>query len=315
MQPRRVLVGFDARGRSDFAVLAALDLQRDFGTTVEVAHVVDVPPVEAMGGRPDKAEAVHVEVLARARDAALERLEGLVGDARDVSAEKLLTLLRGHPSKALIERARETGVDMIMLGPHEKHGIFDFGSTARAVLGRAGVHVWMQPGEPRPIERILVPTDLSEDSDLALGTARILAQGFGAHITLLHCYVPPALAYPVASGYGAVAAPHYLIEEERRAEQERFEHHAKAFEWSGVEHTLEFIEGSPAESILERVDRHDLIVMGSHGRTGLSAFLLGNVAYSVLRGSPIPVLATRNQSRRWVLDGAIAIDAPAPAAG
>ena len=60
-----------------------------------------------------------------------------------------------------------------------------------------------------------------------------------------------------------------------------------------MEWTSRFAEGRSVPTILESQDSIDLIVMGSHGRTGLNAAVLGNTAYSVLRKAEVPVLAIR----------------------
>ena len=92
-----------------------------------------------------------------------------------------------------------------------------------------------------------------------------------------------------------------MVEEERKASEERFRRILGDFDWMGVEHEFSFFEGSPADVILEHQDDFDLIAMGSHGRTGLSAVVLGNVAYAVLKQAEKPVLAIRHPKRAWLL--------------
>ena len=75
----------------------------------------------------------------------------------------------------------------------------------------------------------------------------------------------------------------------------------EAQDFLGVEHSIEFVEDHPVHRVLAEQDSVDLVVMGSHGRTGLSAALLGNVAYSVIRDGHVPVVALRDPEREWLL--------------
>ena len=82
-----------------------------------------------------------------------------------------------------------------------------------------------------------------------------------------------------------------------------FESQMAAFDWHGTAHTTEFVEDDPAHCILDHQDRVDLVMMGSHGRTGLSAALMGNVALAVLRDGHVPVVVLRHPEREWLLGG------------
>ena len=64
-----------------------------------------------------------------------------------------------------------------------------------------------------------------------------------------------------------------------------------AWDWGGVEHSTAFLDGAAIEGILDRSVGSDLVVIGTHGRTGLSLAVLGGVAHAVLRGSQVPILA------------------------
>ena len=66
-----------------------------------------------------------------------------------------------------------------------------------------------------------------------------------------------------------------------------------AFDWSGVPRDAQFLDAEPVETILELARDHDLVVMGTHGRSALSSVVLGSVAYSVLKRSERPVWAIR----------------------
>jgi nucleotide-binding universal stress UspA family protein len=77
-----------------------------------------------------------------------------------------------------------------------------------------------------------------------------------------------------------------------------FEDALKAFDWKGVEHDAAFVEGMPVDEIVSRSRNADLVIMGTHGRTGLASALLGSVAYAVLERTTRPVVVVRNPARK-----------------
>jgi nucleotide-binding universal stress UspA family protein len=134
-----------------------------------------------------------------------------------------------------------------------------------------------------PIHTILHPTDFSEQSGHALHFAAGLARDYGARLVVLHA----AEATPLGYFEGASASdPEAPI----RAARQRFEQLDVPHVGASVERRFEV--GDPTESILRIAAeiRADLIVMGTHGRTGLERFLMGSVAEQVVRRAPCPVL-------------------------
>ena len=287
----RAIVGVDGEGHADPAIRAAFKIARRLGLEVELVHAAEVPHLFWQ----------HLEEadVGAARKATLERLaasldgEGLAESGLD----QRLVVVPGPPARALLERARELDARLIVLGRHVGHGILDFGDTVRAVLARADCPVWVQAGEPAEPRRILVPIDLSEESLQALALARDWAQAFGASISVLHCFVRPELGFVL--GY-PIPFPTSVVDSARDTAEEEFKGALEGFDWRGVAHEESFVEADPGTEILERQAEADLIVMGTHGRTGLSGAILGSVAVSVLREARVPVLAIRSATRAWL---------------
>jgi nucleotide-binding universal stress UspA family protein len=136
------------------------------------------------------------------------------------------------------------------------------------------------------IHTILHPTDFSDRSDFAFRLACALARDYGAHLTLLHVMSPPMVVY----GEGIIPPQPEDYQEQMEAELRRLKAPDPSIR---VEHRLE--EGDPVEQILNaaRETCADLIVMGTHGRTGLGRLLMGSVAEHVVRRASCPVLTVR----------------------
>ena len=324
--PTALVVGVDGEGLADHAIRAALDLGRLLGAKVELVHAVASPPLQWPGVDPVRSAALTAEILTGAWKNVTERVRNVVGrmgtdrnspssigspDAAGASssqagtavavpaAEDLVRVIPGPPAKVILDEARKTRADVIVLGAHARRGALDFGSTARVVLAKAPVAVWVQTHCVRPIERILVPVDLSDESLSALSSACGLARIHGARVKAVHFFA--ASSYAVAAGLDYPGlGPAFSLAETRKTDQAEFEGTMKAFDWRGVEHDAEFQDGEPADRILELSRAADLIVLGTHGRTGLASVVLGNVAYSVLKRSEIPVLAIRHPERRFL---------------
>jgi nucleotide-binding universal stress UspA family protein len=136
--------------------------------------------------------------------------------------------------------------------------------------------------------RILIPTDGSGPSEAAVKVGLELARSLQAKVTLLYV-VEPVVARILIGPEPAAYYPQLnrdLVEAGRQA-LERAEEFAQ---YLGVPVETELKLGSAPQVILETADQHDLIVMGTHGRSGLDRFLLGSVTQKVLQRSPRPVL-------------------------
>lgn len=145
------------------------------------------------------------------------------------------------------------------------------------------------------IGKILVPTDFSTGAESALAWARGLAQAFGAEVTLLHVLdVSVAALAGFPANVAMVPAAGELLERIRAETEQEMRRLAARF--PGVRTIIR--EGMPRGAILEVAKEiaADLIVMGTHGRTGLGHVLFGSVAEHVVRHSRIPVLTVRQRA-------------------
>jgi nucleotide-binding universal stress UspA family protein len=142
-------------------------------------------------------------------------------------------------------------------------------------------------------KKILLPLDGSERAERALDPAFQLAEQFGGEVILLRVAVPEPV---LASLPGLSSRPYGLYDAELRRDQEEAEAYLSALELqrrgAGVPIHTETISGAPAEMIATVAQEKavDLIVMSTHGRSGVSRLLYGSVAEAVLRGARLPIL-------------------------
>jgi len=142
------------------------------------------------------------------------------------------------------------------------------------------------------IRHILVPTDFSAYSKQAIDVAFGLAQKFGAKLSLLHVIEMPA--YPV-DGYVPPSQAKTLLEDLDRNARLELANSLLEAEGVNIEVTRHVVLGKPYRTIVHMAaqEKVDLIVMATHGRTGLSHLVMGSVAERVVRLAPCPVLTFR----------------------
>jgi len=133
--------------------------------------------------------------------------------------------------------------------------------------------------------RILVPTDFSAPSEAALAYGREIADRFDATLHLIHIAENPFLRAAVVDRRSLEEAPTRWLED-RLTDADR-RHGAVAIVEQGDEPASEILQYATSANI-------DLIVMGTHGRTGLARVVLGSVAEAVVRAAPCPVLTVHS---------------------
>ncbi len=141
--------------------------------------------------------------------------------------------------------------------------------------------------------KIVFPTDFSHCSDAALGYATALARESGGTLVIVHAEEPP-VAYGSGEMYYGILVPDY--EELQTMLHEILPTDANV----PCEHRLLRGAGTPADKIVQFANEEevDLIVMGTHGRTGVKRLLMGSVAEAVVRRAPCPVLTMRQGSAK-----------------
>jgi nucleotide-binding universal stress UspA family protein len=264
-----------------------------------VLCVAEFPP----GLNPDYP--VNQQYLADLRKNASSQLDDLKGRAERRGIAITTRVASGIPSEEVIAAAQAEDSDLIVVGTRGKTGLAHvlLGSTAERVIRGASCPVLAVRTEPadnedesvlsRPVtlERILVPVDFSDCSLDALDYAAMVAQQAKASVMLLHVLEP--VSYGLDFDLG-----HFRSREDvRESWTKRLEQLAATHQQPHMPIEYRLRGGFPADSILDAAKTLpcDLIVMGTHGRRGISHTISGSVAEAVLRKAHCPVIAVRSQ--------------------
>jgi nucleotide-binding universal stress UspA family protein len=273
---------------SDGATVAfdhVLDIATTHDATVHILNVVDTTQESVLQLRSDSVEVLEKDgenVVSEAADRADQRGVDTVTEVR-----------QGEAYRTIIDYAETQGIGLVVMPTHGRGGLerFLLGSTTERVVRRADVPVLtLSPDDDakitHPYQDVLVPTDGSDCANQALAIGVDVAETEGAALHLLSAIAIAALGVDVRT-----VTQMDLLEEsatELLDEAERFACDA------GVEPTSKEIEYGPSihKVILASIEEHDidLVVVGTHGRTGFDRYVLGSVTEYLVRTSPIPVL-------------------------
>lgn len=286
-----LLIATDGSTGGEKAVRVGLELARRLGAEVEFVNAVE------HGEEPADAHLATGLTLLHDLDRhrgklALEQATGL---AEEAGVRSRALQRPGHPEQVILERAGEA--DLVVMGTHGRGGPgrWVLGSVAEAVLARSPKPVLVvhesytpRPGAETDFQRLLIATDGSGCSEKAARLGLELARALGAGVTFLYAveeaWRPAASALPLAEALG-------LIERDTLAQAAALLEAAQAqVRESGVDAEVRLAQGRARGCILEAAREHDLVVMGTHGRTWLDRLVLGSVAEGVVRRSRAPVL-------------------------
>ncbi|HWI68283.1 MAG TPA: universal stress protein [Nitrospiraceae bacterium] len=295
---KRILFATDFSRWAQRAEDYACALACSWKASLTVLSVAEFPP----GLNPDYL--VNQQYLADLLKQASAQLVDLKCRAEGRGIAVTTRVATGIPSEEVISAAREEDSDLIVVGTRGKTGLAHIllGSTAERVIRGAPCPVLSVRTDsadledervlarPVMLERILVPVDFSDCSLDALEYAVVVAQQAKASLMLLH------VLEPVSYGLDFTLSHMRTREHVRESWTKRLKELTSSHQHSHVAMEFQLRGGLPADSILDSAQTLpcDLIVMGTHGRRGISHTISGSVAEAVLRKSHCPVIAVRS---------------------
>jgi nucleotide-binding universal stress UspA family protein len=297
---KKILTTTDFSDESRSGVRYAVALAEKLHATVSLLHVVD-QPFHQSGAKSIMLahESTDLPQSAPGRMAALVKSEGNRGVT-------LTSAIRnGTPFHEITTAADESAADVIVIATHgytgPKHVVL--GSTAERVVRHAPCPVLTVPTRTKDkrtgiahglqLKRILLPMDFSELSKDALPWATFLAEQFRAEIVLLHVVEK----FPIDYLLGKELASHSIVPLIKQAEADLGRTASDLAKSFGLNISAAVREGKPHVEICEtgKTLDADLIVLTTHGYTGLKHVWLGSTAERVVRHASCPVLVVREK--------------------
>jgi nucleotide-binding universal stress UspA family protein len=282
-----LLVPLDGSGLAERVVPATRAIAGRFGARVTLLHVLERRPPAGVHG--DRHLSTAGDAAAYLRALAVREFSGV-----RVAVHVHEPAAPDVPA-AIADHAAELGADVIVLCTHGWGGAraLLFGSVAEQVMGRGTTPVLLlRPATAAPAldsARVLVPLDGSRPSEAALAPARAVAlvMVVPTVTTVPEERAPAALLLP-----GATAA---ALEMEEDAAAAYLGDLVARMRAGGVRATACLERGDPAVQVVAFADRLDvgLVVMATHGRSGMRAVWAGSVAFRIVRGSARPMLLIR----------------------
>ncbi len=274
----------DGSELAEAALPYAKTLAEKFGATLLLVRVVDID--------------APAEIAADARDY-LARVGKEIGLAVDI------VVRYGDPAAEIVDLVLELPEAMITMTTHGRSGIgrWLFGSVADRVVRTAGVPVFlirssMPQRDPGDIRSILLPVDGSPLAEAAVPYATELARRFRATIHLVRVAETPEIYSLLSVPAGAPASAevlNQLAQQLVESAESYVKELAERLRSEGLPVEAHVLEGIAPEQLLafERERQPGIVVMATHGRSGLSRIVLGSVAERLLREGTVPLLLIR----------------------
>lgn len=286
----RILVPTDGSDHAERAAHHAASLARAFDTGIHAISVIDL---ERDAGA-FSAGGISQEFRERLESESESAVDAVADVAGDVPVET--AVVEGQTEETILEYAADVDADLVVMGTGGRRGLRRFvtGDVTEYVVRQSPVPVMTVQAVEDPPEtdygRVLIPTDGSEAAMAAIDHALAVAGAFDATLHAVNVVDVRA----ISAGSDAMPDAGLVERLVERGEADTGVVAERAAE-AGVNVVTEVHEGTPAGAILEYADEEgmDLVVMGTHGRTGLDRLLLGSTTERVIRRSPVPVLATR----------------------
>lgn len=296
-QLRRIIVGYTQTPDGELAFRTALALAEQAHASLYLLHVVEPYPVYVKMRFPTvPARTLLEEVTRKIRSQLTELAQRPEFAQRKVEVDVRI----GKPFVELMSVCKSWKGDVIVVGSSARGENRFLGSTGERVLRESPVPVLIAKRDlPIGPKTVLIPTDFSDCAKQAAQEALALVRGFGGRAVFLHV-LDIHYIYPAAYGAEAMIIPPIAPEELEPDWQEFLQDLPLG---GGLLWEKQTREGHAAQTVAETANEigADLIVIGTHGRTGIAHMLLGSVAEQILRTAPCSVLTIRPDAFRFEL--------------
>lgn len=284
----KLLLPTDGSEFSEGAIREAVNLAKTCSSKLFVVSVIETNP---------EYESIAPQLIEKAEKETRQHLESVKNRAAKEGVDCEIIARQGEdPYKYIVDEAAKHQVSMIIMGRRGRKGLkrLMMGSVTAKVIGHSPCNVLVVPRAARlEFRKILVATDGSKYSNAAASEAVAIAKRCGA--SLIAASVVP---YESISPLGIVHSEmqwELVTEESRKAAENNIKNVKEIAEKEDVKIEELILEGRPYEAIINaaKEKRVDLIVVGSHGRTGLDRLLMGSVTERIIGHADCAVLVVK----------------------
>ncbi len=294
----KLLVPLDGSTLAEVALPYAEELSGRLGSRIDLLHI----------GESNKIIEQHnLHFYLQNKADAIKNFIALYAEKPDNNREIQVTavLTTGHPAEKIVEYAEREDAGLIIMSTHGRSGILRWalGSVAdkvvrgtrkpvmliRAKNARTGIH------DKKLLRKMMVPLDGSPEGEAVIPYVAELASRLEAEVTLMQV---------LSTGYQVIATGDYIAYTEKQIESDKTfaqKYLAKVEAWlkkngANSKSVIKLKNGNAAEEIIAFADEinADLVIMGTHGRSGVGRWVLGSVAERVLQNGNTPLMLVRS---------------------
>ncbi len=292
-QLKRIIVGHDLAIGGEAALGSAVALANRCGAALRLVHVVEPLDAYQRISHPFTSPYTLDEIAQKTG----ARLQALAASSDFAGLQVEYEVRKGKPFVELIIAARAWQTDLIVVGGASQTEEPFFGSTTHPIVRKSPVPVMVaKKSLSAEAKTFLVATDFSACAREAAEEALMLAECFHARVVLFHVLdLHPSYATVYAHELGVSVPIPPPLPEEIEPEWEAF---LSGLPLDKVDWEKSTEEGQAATAIVNQAQhvKADMIVMGTHGRSGLAHMLLGSVAEKVVRTASCPTLTIRPET-------------------
>jgi nucleotide-binding universal stress UspA family protein len=284
----KILLSTDGSEYSEGAIREAIKLAKKCSSKLTVLSVIDTNP---------EFDALAPQLMEKKEKEARQNLDAVQARARQEGVDCDTIVHEGEePYKYIVDEAIKSKSTMIVMGRRGRTGLkrLMMGSVTARVIGHAPCNVLVVPKAAQlEFKNIVVATDGSKYSAAAASEALGLAKWNGSALTVISV-VPSELMTPSDIDF-TITQRELIVEKEMDEAEKNAKVVKEAALKEGVAVKAFVLSGRPADAIIETAQEKnsDLIVLGSHGRTGVERLLMGSVAERVIVLASCPVLVVK----------------------
>lgn len=284
----KMLLPTDGSEFSEGAIREAIALAKTCSSKLLAISVIETNP---------EYETIAPQLVERAEKEARQHLESVKDRAsKEGVLCEIITRQGEEPYKYIIEEATRNKVNIIIMGRRGRTGLkrLMMGSETARVIGHAPCNVLVVPRAAKlEFRNVVVATDGSKFSDAAASEAIGIAKQCDANLIIISV-VPSETESPFDIVHSEMQKG-LIAENELKAAEKNIKDVKERAEKEGIKATGFVYAGRPYEAIIDaaKEKRADLIVVGSHGRTGLSRLLMGSVTERVIGHAECAVLVVK----------------------